>query len=1064
MASIHRSKAFICYVASLTVLFVLPSLMESGNSFRVVAAEALSLVPALLNQIRPADHNKPDDSDSSGVLSGKVLDDLGEPVVGATMSLISTVPKRTTIAETRTDGDGKYNFDVDLVKGEYSLSIRSVRCVGITTISDQPRMVLSPNLSTVRDFRLQRCCVIKVRVVDENGDAVQNAQVRSILLDEERPADFSVTNTKGNEWIDVYCPKSANSKCLICAFHDEFAMESITQTVDDVEAVPRRTIFLKRGKTISGRVICADGKPARGWQLDILPTSWSYSFTPNGPTIADDGTFKVNNIGAGKYDISIRVPKGGSTFQKQQLVAESDLSELKEPLRLRLDYPSPESLVSITGMAKFDGAPPPNGFGLSAKSVDGKYSFSVWVAAGTDHFRFGDLPPGEYNLSCQGSALQEADLKGVLAPSDNLTFNLKSRNKVRLRGTVLDEATMQPLPRFLIRVTRPGWSGVYDDWVHVVDDQGRFDMGVENDGEYRVLALAFGYGATASELINTAKSRDQELTIKVKPEVPLTGIVVDESGTPITDAMVIPLEFQPTHRSSSTAPPEVPFGADDTQDGHFTLLNLAEGKHSLRVTHPSFCSIDLTNVELRREASEPLRITLPTGARIKGIVFDDKGLPRREVPLVATPGDTVQLGSTKPSEYLAVTDKNGEYVIDHLPTGYVCLRLRSENLRRGVVRRSILVENKGNYPFNLGGNNRLSGRLIMNGHPYAQQKLVLTDNSPLFGRMCTIVHTDEEGDFEVWGVPPGRWMLSHRLAGKEFNWGRLREVEIPAVGDVDLGEINHATGSVTVQCDPALVDRLKDYRLTLRIPHSVSSTIERSMEWQGTDVPNPIRYDEVPLGDYELWCTPLKLISTTSRARVSVTSTIPNPVLNLRLPIGTAQLSGRIEPAAVAKLNSQRLSLRSDDDQFSVSINADKDGSFKLDNLPAATYVVRAGFFPDAPVVDTIKLEDEKQKSWDVTAEMIPADMSTTGYFRVKTLIREGIPTPINVTLKNRNQILESTRGTQIESSFVGPAGVYELTATLPGFRTFTREIEIVPWTPAVSTSPLIIQLEPKID
>lgn len=1061
MASIHCSKSTVGSVGCLVLLSVIQNLMAPERSFQLLADDRLLPTQSLLTQVGAITNDQANDSDSAGVLSGKILDDLGQPVVGATITLMSTGPKRETSATTRTDNDGKYDFDVDILKGEYSLTIQSNRCVGLMRVSDQPRMVLSPDSSTVRDFHLQRCCLIKVRVVDENGNRVQNAQVRSVLLVDESPMDFWATKTKQDEWVDLYCPKSTRSKCLICAFHDDYAMETITQAVEDVDAVPRRTIFLKRGKTISGRVTCSDGKLASGWKLDILPTSWSYSFRPNSLTLKQDGTFSANNIGPGKYTISIQVPKGETQYQNQPLLTDMKLSELEKPLELQVDYPSPESLVSIVGTTEFDGAPPPNGFSLVAKSVDGKYMASTWVAVGSDYFRFANLPPGEYTISSRGPDLQDADLRGVLAPSDNVTFRLKSRNKIRLRGTVIDALTLKPVPRFLVRVTRPNVSGgsLYDGWVHVSGDKGQFDMGVEYEGEYKVFALAFGYGATASELINTAKRRDQEFTIQLKPEVPLSGIVVGENGTLITDATVIPMDLQPSNLGSSVGVPEVPFGSDSTQDGNFTLLNLSEGRHSIRVTHPSFCSANLANVELRRDANEPVRITLTSGARIKGTVFDDRGVPRSNVPLVATAEDPAIQGRSNPSEFLATTDKNGEYVIDHLPTGFVCVRLRNENLRRGVVRRTIAVENKGNYPFNLGGDNHLSGRLLMNGRPYVRQKLVLSDHSSLFGRTSTIIQTDDDGDFDVCGVPPGWWMLSHRLPGKENDWVGLREVEIPAVGDVNLGEIDQTTGSVIVRFHPDQIDRVKEHRLSLGIPRPVFPVVVRRMAWQGSEVQNPVQFDEVPFGDYELHCQRSKSVSY--RTRVSVTSAAPNPVVNLRLPIGTARLHGRIEPAAINKLRSEILRLRSENDELSLSIRIDKDGSFKADGLPAATYHVHVGFLPNAPVIASVKLEDAELKMWDMKADMIPDDIVPTGQLLVKTFIPEGIPTPMNVTLKNGNRILESSGKTQMESRFYGPEAAYEMTATLAGFRTMTRQVEIKPWTPDGPTNQISIQLEP---
>ena len=165
----------------------------------------------------------------------------------------------------------------------------------------------------------------------------------------------------------------------------------------------------RAGVVVKGKVVCSDGKPPVGWRINALPEWWNFGSSPSGTQIAPDGSFTLLHIVPEKYNVTVSVPMGGTTFTNKSLLKSTDLTKSKRPLSLKLDYPSPASLVSISGRIRFTGGKAQIGFWINADSDDKQHHVGVYLRPGETEFRIALIPPGKYTLDRSNSGVRTAD-------------------------------------------------------------------------------------------------------------------------------------------------------------------------------------------------------------------------------------------------------------------------------------------------------------------------------------------------------------------------------------------------------------------------------------------------------------------------------------------------------------------------------------------------------------------------------------------------------------------------------------------------------------------------------
>jgi hypothetical protein len=274
----------------------------------------------------------------------------------------------------------------------------------------------------------------------------------------------------------------------------------------------------------------------------------------------------------------------------------------------------------------------------------------------------------------------------------------------------------------------------------------------------------------------------------LSPGGSLTGIIVNQSGELINHAKVIPLSYacdtnpRTQHLFASER------GAALSKEGMFTLSHLPVGTESLKVIHPDYAPQTIQALDVRaNQISAVDDIVLTSGGSIEGVVLDEHGEPLANETLcfcdamIGTTDDASQRWAT------VVTDANGFYRVQHLPTR-LCYAYRDTRWQmQGVMRRSVTAQEGQVTRLDFGGAFQVRGMFSNQNETFSQRRVSLRAAIPAHFDCLTM--TDETGQFCFSGIVPGTYQLACYDPEKTPRWQTIRSVTVTE-NDLDLGSLD----------------------------------------------------------------------------------------------------------------------------------------------------------------------------------------------------------------------------------------------------------------------------------
>jgi protocatechuate 3,4-dioxygenase beta subunit len=1000
-----------------------------------------------------------------GVLSGRIVDESGEPVTDARVDLW---PDRGgIILNANSDPDGRYYFLTVKNAGDYRIKITSRQCVGITKYDELPRVDLKAGATQVRDFTLRSACRMRMQIVDEQGKLLSGARVYHKLSTDKQYSSSESVSTDKLGWALLGGMEPSSAKRLFVAYHEGYAISQFSVTLDDTRTVAEEKVVLLNGEKVKGTVLCSDGKPAAGWTIFARPARWQFGVYLDPHKIGADGSFELSGIVPGEYDLVILVPTGQSSSTSKPVGSGVTLPPVDGTLALRLDYPSPESMAVISGKVTFEGGKPPDWINVTAQSSDKNNWLYFNIQTDKSDFELGPLPRGVYTLRFESSEIETKTLEKVTVPSDKLDLKLSIRKHPLLKGSVVRADTKQPVTDFRARVNRLKVSdgqayNQEDSWREVKNTQGSFSLEVINSGIYTVQIAADGLAAVTSDPIDTSKESDKPLHVELGAGASLSGTVVDDEGRRIDGARVELLSMRP--RTQSAARRESPPGSTTGTDrGKFTLDHLPLGQDTLKITHPEYC-FALEKVTINANpSSEPLKIVLKRGGTVHGEVYDEYGQPKPNVTVYVHRQGIEGLYDWDGSErFEAVTDDNGHYELHHLPAQLCSVSRSDEWSEYAVVRQSILPADGKTQTLDLGGPTRLRGRLLVNGKPLEHAALSLSGDSPSSTLFRARARTNKDGTFTFRGMPPGGRTLYYTKSANQLRWIRVRQLKLTANGE-DLGDIEAVAVKLIVRYGPLDEKNAEEMHVTLEEYDPIWARGNQA----GTLLPranptDPFVIDGVPPGKYELICTPPNHFSV--RKVIEVTASDPEQTFNLGHLQGSASLSGCVD-SVITRINGyQGILAWSKDRQLFNIIRPKGDGSYRLENIPAGDYFLTRDNLRDPEILLTFSLGEGENKSLDLTPAIVATKRPPRAFATIRVFTPEGIPLPgceISLEASSEKLTLSSVKDGGL--SIRGPAGNYPIAIAFPGFQSLRRTIEIKPPEPdgAITAPEVNLYLQP---
>lgn len=918
-------------------------------------APAAPQVPAAAPASDPA--AAPFEFKPTGVLSGRITDsETGEPIPDARVCIACGLNLFAT-----TNAQGVYCFEKVREPGNFYLSVDTLTHVAVLRHQANRVLNLSDDKQMVQHFSLPKAAMADVWVVDQNGVGIPDAMVVVTSLLDDRYgslgafADNRRTDAKGYTIVGGIAP--GQTDYLVTAWHSiegdregdgdgvrqhlicNYAPGKAVVQLPDPNVIPEVTIVLAEGKAVVAGVEYADGIPAAGVRLSLIPRWWHCSNALEGPKTDEGGTLTFDHVVPGSYDISWDKPfPGGVTLAKTIMQAELP-PEDGGPLLIRLPENAPQSLVSIRGTITFLGEGIPDSIGVTASSTAGLVF--GWVgpqADGAAEFEVKDLVPGTYNLDFTGRGLEDQVVRDVAAPTDDLVVEMVRAARPRLRGTVLDAGTGEPISRFQARVrklqTLRGMSYVQQDrWTQFDEAQGRFDLETVGPGVYEVQVQAEGYAPRWSELVNTDELPFIQMPLTVGGTI--LGRVTDEEGKAVSRAKVVPLSRACGTMSQTKRAFVNEDGAVETADGLFRLDHLPAGRETLKVSHPDYAVAVVEDIAVREgEATEAVQIVLSQGATVEGWVYDGEGRPQAGATLVFQDAEEYPDPSLNEVWQLAtvVTDSNGFYRVTHLPEKPCHVSRRSGQQHFGVTRRTLVPRADQVMRLDLGGTPIVAGVLMVDGVAQANASLRLYPADPMAVRTFSCcATTDAEGAFAFNGVIAGTHTICYRPAGQRTTWLPIATVEV-ADRDVNLGVIPAGTATLKVtietpETDPAWTTH------SLILAEIDRPTVPARIADPPEAAGGPWGFDHVVPGEYKVVVR--RSDNVEHRLDVTLDPGAGPWTRALALPPSTAGLSG-----CITGFDDAPLAIWCEDRSVLAGFTRDPDGHFELANLPAGRYGV----------------------------------------------------------------------------------------------------------------------------
>ena len=943
----------------------------------------------------------------------------------------------------KSDEHGEYRFTGLKDFGEYQIDIKSHRWVGITDHNALPHVDIAPQSHVVRDFTLPRACRMRVRVIDDQGHPIAK-----VFVDASLPGEMKNFGGRGTTdaagWATLDAMKPSSQERLVTTRSDDYTAGQTSVTLNDPTVVVNRLIVLQKAAVgssdVKGTAVCSDGKPPTGW--GIHASSADAHISARGPVVGPDGSFTLTNIVPGTYDIIVDIPVSRDGLFTPTRVLSGVKLPSDKPLVVKIEYPSPASMATISGEIEIVGGPLQRGLHVFASSSTFKYHGDAFVRPGQSKFEIGPIPKATYSVEFNSAEIESLVLSDVVCPARDLHIKLRTLAPLSLRGTVVRADTHEPLTHFRVQVSKLRTSRGRNyvqraDWHEFNDKRGAFAVDLIGPGVYSAVVAADGFAPMRSEPFDTDRDAEREVRIELGPGVPLSGMVVDEQGHAVDGVKVIALPDQAPSRGANqwaTFGDNIP----ETRGGAFTIEHFSSVLSKLKFVHSEFSPTTLENVKVGQDGkAAPLAVTLHPGATVHGHVYDERGQPEDHAVLEFQDqhGYSGLDDENRGRIASAVTDQNGFYEVRHLPDGfwYVQRPMSSPWHSRGVLRHAVQTTNGNTQTLDLGGTTELTGRLIVNGAPLAGAKVQLAAGNPLWGTFSAIGRTDAKGAFVFWGPPAGRHTLYFATPEESTTWVRAKELTVTPRGGT-VGDVQCAVARLTVRVEPAAEGEVEGTTVSLgeRMPNlligfAAGKTIERQNR------SDPFVFEQVPSGEYQVSCHRPNQFSVNQV--IEITSGEERSVV-LGLPHGSGALSGKIDATICGPESRSYLDLWSKDERLHTAITPREDGTYRVENVPAGDYSIRNNYERGAAPLITVSVQQGENKTLDITPQTVAAPTKPIGYVALRALTPDGVPiVGCNVRFDDGEHppaLLDYRDG---RSVFTGTPGPYAADIGFPGFK-----------------------------
>jgi len=892
-------------------------------------------------------------------LAGRVVDERGGPVVGATVTLWpggerraqDATPARGVPQVTTTKGDGSFRFEAAAAEAN---RLR-IEAPAFATLERQP----------VRAGALARPVTLAL------GQALRGTVT---LADRRTPAKGALVRFEGRtqttRWVETrpdggfLLDGAPREPGALVADAGERGRASAVLAASSSEPV---AIALAPTATLSGRVVEADtGKPLAGIRL-VARSEGAALLTRS----LADGRYSIRGLGPRRYRLSAEDDRFVPWTRSVSVVAGQSEAQ---------DVPLARAATLAGRVVNEEGAPiegvrvrvsrgGENVVRAFIRSLEGEQA--VVRTARDGSFRATRLAPGDnLRLDLRHDDYEERAIGGIsLAPGATRSgLSVVMRRGLAVRGVVKDEDG-RPVAGCEVtlsssRTIRGGRGGMQMQLIgpgnqvrRETEADGRFEFRGLKAGGYTVSARRSGFARATVDPVNVTEARAAEpLELVLRPGATITGVLRDKTGNGASGW------FVSARAAGQGAGPALGPGANRSEaptgaDGVFLLEGLTAGEtYELQLMGPAGLGPRRAGVVAPAEGVE---LTVNGTGQVRGRVVDaDSGraIPEFEVRyqpdaqggmrfvMRAGPG-----AGRGPYERQSFQAEDGSFVLEDVPAGRWTIEAFAPAYQAGSASAVQVGEGEASegVEVRLSKGGVVTGRVLESrgGRPILDAT-VRAEQSGAEPRMGMVrmgdeggdheAGTDAEGRYELTGLAPGTWKVTASHADWSEATASVELKDAPATADIRLGRGGSLGGSVLAGGRP-----VAGAQITLAA--AGDSGMRPGMGFLGggeqsalSDEGGRFRFDRLTPGRYSLSAA---LRDQTSAPAEAVVTGDDAQDVQLTLAEG-ALVRGVVTGLPEAQLTGVNLSALGPD--FFASTRTSAGGSFELGSVPEGTLTLRA--------------------------------------------------------------------------------------------------------------------------
>ncbi|MGE3174414.1 MAG: carboxypeptidase regulatory-like domain-containing protein [Planctomycetota bacterium] len=577
------------------------------------------------------------------VVSGRVFDPAGEPVVGANVAMIYLDISRVLFSADgrseplRTDEDGRFSLR-PVAAGRVAFVAAAD---GLAPSSIAELAVVDGGVYPDLELRLGDGTTVRGIVVDDEDRPIAGAAVE--LRPFERPDDpqflkmmlkirrvevatdadgkFEARGMTGDRLV-VQAGKPGYTTCM------RFGVR--------LDEDPVR-MQLQRGAVVRGRVVDAAGEPVTRFRIDTRsrppqPDGEKATDGDSAPTWEEDGD---------------RGDRGGARMEFRM---GGGRGRDRGPMRERTVQLPEGQTMADRGM-----------------NMGGNWRE---IAAADGRFELRGIPPGSVRVRVRADGCLDPDNQTVLlAPgqeSAELVFELAAG--LAAGGRVVDAATGKPVSDAQVTAYRQrddgdGGRGMFRmsvdpedmDFLGLSSTQGRRSAMTDSKGAFAIEALAEGTYRFTARHPDLAKSSAKDVEIRRDRPVPAIEITLDAGGgvegvvsgalqRPVVDAVIVAFSMQSGTLRSSTTDARGYYRIDGLPPGQYAVFKSRMDERADNIPLELMSNMRLKTVTVRQGQTARLDIEdeREDGVRVHGVVRENGApVPRALVTLLGTDRDGI---------------------------------------------------------------------------------------------------------------------------------------------------------------------------------------------------------------------------------------------------------------------------------------------------------------------------------------------------------------------------------------------------------------------------------------